>query len=106
VKVKTNRIKVNLQKSGVSDIGAKHMGPGTPRKRRNRVTKRNTAFSNLDVCRCRQTGRHLKISHSRAISCVKDHAGTPVPEETYTVEMDELYTLIEELKTGSTSSPL
>ena len=38
---------------------------------------------------------------------VKEHAEklpeAPVPGEAYTVEMDELYTFIEEKKTGSTS---
>jgi len=55
----------------------------------------------------RQIGRHLKISHTTVMSWVKDHAEklpeAPVPEEVYTVEMDELYTFIEEKKTGSTS---
>ena len=41
------------------------------------------------------------------MSWVKKHAEklpkAPVPEDVYTVEMDELYTFIEEKKTGSTS---
>ena len=49
----------------------------------------------------------LKVSHTTVMSWVKEHAEklpeAPVPEETYTVEMDELYTFIEEKKTGSTS---
>lgn len=55
----------------------------------------------------RQIGRHLKISHSSVMNWVKAHAAqlpeAPVPEEAYTVEMDELYTFIGEKKTGSTS---
>ena len=55
----------------------------------------------------RQIGRHLKISHTTVMEWVKEHAEklpeAPVPSETYTVEMDELYTFIEEKKTGSTS---
>ena len=55
----------------------------------------------------RQIGRHMKISHTTAMSWVKEHAEklpeAPVPEEAYTVEMDELYTFIEEKKTGYTS---
>ncbi|MBT7713062.1 MAG: IS1 family transposase [Deltaproteobacteria bacterium] len=55
----------------------------------------------------RQIGRHLKISHTTVMCWVKDHAEklpeAPVPEDAYSVEMDELYTFIEEKKTGSTS---
>ena len=55
----------------------------------------------------RQIGRHLKVSHRSVMNWVKAHAEAlpraPVPEEAYTVEMDELYTFIEEKKTGSTS---
>ena len=55
----------------------------------------------------RQIGRHLKVSHGSVMNWVKAHAEelpeAPVPEEVYTVEMDELYTFIEEKKTGSTS---
>ena len=55
----------------------------------------------------RQIGRHLKVSHTTVMDWVKGHAEklleAPVPEEVYTVEMDELYTFIEEKKTGSTS---
>ena len=54
----------------------------------------------------RQVGRHLKISHRSVINWVQAHAenlpDAPVPEEVYTVEMDELYTFIEEKKTEST----
>lgn len=54
----------------------------------------------------RQIGRHLKVSHTTVMRWVKAHAEklpqAPVPEEAYTVEMDELYTFIEEKKTGST----
>lgn len=54
----------------------------------------------------RQIGRHLRISHTTVMRWVKEHAENlpeaPVPEEAYTVEMDELYTFIEEKKTGST----
>ena len=55
----------------------------------------------------RQIGRHLQVSHTTVMIWVKEHAEklpeAPVPEEAYTVEMDELYTIIEEKKTGSTS---
>jgi transposase-like protein len=55
----------------------------------------------------RQIGRHLKVSHGSVMNWVKAHAeklpDAPVPEEAYTVEMDELYTFVEEKKTGSTS---
>ena len=55
----------------------------------------------------RQIGRHMKISHTTVMEWVKEHAEklpeAPVPGEAYTVEMDELYTFIEEKKTGSTS---
>jgi len=55
----------------------------------------------------RQIGRHLKVNHTIMIEWVKEHAENlpeaPVPGEAYTVEMDELYTFIEEKKTGSTS---
>lgn len=55
----------------------------------------------------RQIGRHLQVSHSSVMNWVKAHAErlpeAPVPEEAYTVEMDELYTFIEEKKTESTS---
>jgi transposase-like protein len=55
----------------------------------------------------RQIGRHLQVSHTTVMRWVKEHAEklpeAPVPEEAYTVEMDELYTFIEEKKTGSTS---
>ena len=55
----------------------------------------------------RQIGRHLKISHTTVMEWVKEHAEklpeAPVPSEAHTVEMDELYTFIEEKKTGSTS---
>lgn len=58
----------------------------------------------------RQIGRHLKVSHTTVMSWVKEHAEklpeALVPEGAYTVEMDELYTFIEEKKTGSTSWPL
>lgn len=54
----------------------------------------------------RQIGRHLKVSHTTVMRWVKEHAENlpeaPVPEEAYTVEMDELYTFIEEKKTGFT----
>ena len=54
----------------------------------------------------RQIGRHLKISHTTVMEWVKEHAEklpeAPVPSEAYTVEMDELYTFIEEKKTGFT----
>ncbi len=52
----------------------------------------------------RQIGRHLKVSHTTVMSWVKEHAEklseAPVPESVYTVEIDELYTFIEEKKTG------
>jgi transposase-like protein len=55
----------------------------------------------------RQIGRHLEVSHSSVMNWVKAHAETlpeaSVPEEVYTVEMDELYTYIKKKKTGSTS---
>jgi transposase-like protein len=55
----------------------------------------------------RQIGRHLKVSHTTVMEWVKEHAEklpeAPVPSEAYTIEMDELYTFIEEKKTGSTS---
>ena len=55
----------------------------------------------------RQIGRHLQISHTTVMNWVKEHAEklpeAPVPEEVYTVEMDELYTFIGDKKTGSTS---
>ena len=55
----------------------------------------------------RQIGRHLKVSHSSVMNWVKAYvAQLPealVPEEAYTVEMDELYTFIGAKKTGSTS---
>jgi len=55
----------------------------------------------------RQIGRHLKVSHGSVMNWVKAHAEklpeAPVPEEVNTVEMDELYTFIEEKKTGFTS---
>ena len=55
----------------------------------------------------RQIGRHLKVSHTTVMEWVKEHAEklpeAPVPGEAYTVEMDELYTFVEEKKTGSTS---
>ena len=55
----------------------------------------------------RQIGRHLQVSHTTVMRWVKEHAEklpeAPVPEEAYTVEMDELYTFIEEKKTGSIS---
>ena len=55
----------------------------------------------------RQIGRHLQVSHTTVMGWVKEHAEklpkAPVPEEAYTVEMDELYTFIEKKKTGSTS---
>ena len=54
----------------------------------------------------RQIGRHLKVSHTTVMRWVKEHAEklpeAPMPEEAYTVEMDELYTFIEEKKTGFT----
>jgi len=55
----------------------------------------------------RQIGRHLKVSHASVMNWVKAYAAqlpeAPVPEEAYTVEMDELYTFIGTKKTGSTS---
>ena len=55
----------------------------------------------------RQIGRHLKVSHTTVMEWVKEHAEklpeAPVPSEAYTIEMDELYTFIEQKKTGSTS---
>ena len=55
----------------------------------------------------RQIGRHLRISHTTVMAWVKKHAENlpeaPFPEETYSVEMDELYTFIGDKKTGSTS---
>ena len=55
----------------------------------------------------RQIGRHLKVSHTTVMAWVQEHAEklpeAPVPREAYTVEMDELYTFIEEKKTGSIS---
>ena len=55
----------------------------------------------------RQIGRHLGVSHATVMNWVKAHAAqlpaAPVPQEVYTVEMDELYTYIEAKKTGSTS---
>jgi transposase-like protein len=55
----------------------------------------------------RQIGRHLKVSHTTVMSWTNNHAeklpDAPMPKEAYTVEMDELYTFIEEKKTGFTS---
>jgi transposase-like protein len=55
----------------------------------------------------RQTARHLGVSHTAVMNWVRDHASNlpeaPVPEEAYSVEMDELYTFIKDKKTGSIS---
>ncbi len=55
----------------------------------------------------RQTARHLGVSHSSIMNWVRAHAASlpeaPVPEEAYSVEMDELYTFIKDKKTESTS---
>lgn len=55
----------------------------------------------------RQIGRHLQVSHTTVMAWIKEHAEklpeAPVPEEAYTVEMDELYTFIGDKKTGFTS---
>jgi len=55
----------------------------------------------------RQIGRHLQVDHVSVMNWVKAYASqlpeAPVPDEAYTVEMDELYTFIGKKKTGSTS---
>jgi transposase len=55
----------------------------------------------------RQVGRHLKVSHVSVMNWVKAYAAqlpnAPMPETVEDVEMDELYTFIENKKTGSTS---
>ena len=60
-----------------------------------------------DGLNLRQIGRHLQISHTTVMTWVQEHAEklpeAPVPSAAYTVELDELYTFIEEKKTGSTS---
>ena len=49
----------------------------------------------------------MQVNHTMVMNWVKGHAEklpeAPVPEEAYTVEMDELYTFIEEKKTRFTS---
>ncbi len=55
----------------------------------------------------RQIGRQMEVHHTSVMNWVKEHAEklpeAPVPEDVYTVEMDELYTFIADKKTGSTS---
>jgi len=82
----------------------------TPEKKKKGYQKEIRALAihmYADGLNFRQVGRHLKISHTTVMSWVKDHAEklpeAPVPEDVYTVEMDELYTFIEEKKTGFTS---
>jgi len=61
----------------------------------------------VDGMSFRQIGRHLQVDHVSVMNWVKDYASqlldAPVPKEVETVEMDEIYTFIEEKKTESTS---
>ena len=82
----------------------------TPVKKRHGYPQEMRTFAirmYTDGLNFRQNGRHLKISDTTVMEWVKEHAGklpeAPVPDEAYTVEMDELYTFIEEKKTRSTS---
>jgi transposase-like protein len=55
----------------------------------------------------RQVARHFNVSHVSVMNWVKAHTAQlpdpPMPEAVDDVEMDELYTFIENKKTGSTS---
>ena len=61
----------------------------------------------VDGMSFRQIGRHLQVDHVSVMNWVKDYVSqlpdAPVPKEVETVEMDEIYTFIEEKKTESTS---
>ena len=61
----------------------------------------------IEGIKFRRIGRLLGVHHQSVINWVNAYAEelpeAPVPEDAYSVEMDELYTFIEEKKTGSTS---
>ena len=106
----------NQMKDGFTNAGSQRYRCGkcgaryTPEKKEHGYPKEIRILAirmYTDGLNFRQIGRHLKISHTTVMEWVKEHAEklpeAPVPGEAYTVEMDELYTFIEEKKTGSTS---
>lgn len=106
----------NQMKDGFTKAGSQRCRCGkcgaryTPEKKQHGYPKEMHTLAirmYTDGLNFRQIGRHLKVSHTTVMKWVKEHAEklpeAPVPREAYTVEMDELYTFIEEKKTGSTS---
>ena len=106
----------NQMKDGFTNAGSQRYRCGkcgaryTPVKKQHGYPKEIRSLAirmYTDGLNFRQIGRHLKVSHTTVMEWVKEHAEKlpepPVPGEAYTVEMDELYTFIEEKKTGSTS---
>jgi transposase-like protein len=61
----------------------------------------------LDGMNLRRIGRHLGVNHQSVANWVKAHSDrlppAPQPAEVDVVEMDELFTFIQEKKTGPTS---
>ena len=61
----------------------------------------------IDGMNLRRIGRHLGVNHQSVANWVKAHADqlppAPQPEQVDIVEMDELFTFINEKKTRHTS---
>ena len=109
------KIEGHQQKDGFTNAGSQRYRCGKCGARYTPVRKQH-GHSNqtrqlairmyADGLNFRQIARHLKISHGSVMNWVKAYAEqlpeAPVPEQVYSVEMDELFTYIEEKKTGST----
>ena len=98
--------KAGSQRYRCKECGARY----TPEKKKQGYRKEIRTLAirmYADGLNFRQIGRHLQISHTTVMNWVKEHAEklpeAPVPDEAYTVEMDEIYTFIGDKKTGSTS---
>ena len=63
----------------------------------------------VDGLNLRRIARQLGVNHQSVANWVKAYAAqlpaAPLPEQVETVELDELYTFVEQKKSGSTSSP-
>ena len=63
----------------------------------------------VDGMNLRRIARQLGVNHQSVANWVKAYAAqlpaAPLSEQVETVELDELYTFVEQKKSGSTSSP-